>query len=155
MSAAHELTEEDGIEATEYYRLAVEEYRFQAEYNWKRTQQMLVFNTAILAAGSAVASRTPWAILIFILGIVACGLTLAMNRTQHAYYRAARDRMRRIEQAINIPDDWRVDTTATLGGRKRIASVSTLVTVLLVAIALADATGAVLAMMCRGTCADP
>lgn len=50
-------TSGDGGEVTpvELYKNAIEEYRFQAKFNWSRTQYMLVFNTGILA----VPARSP------------------------------------------------------------------------------------------------
>lgn len=127
------------------YKVAVEEYRFQAQYNWSRTQYMLVFNTGILAAATAVASRPGrGAVLIFLLGTVAACVSVLVVRTQHDYYRAARDRMRRVEAAVGIPADQRTDSTSTLGERRRTASVNQLVYLLLGALAAADGIGAVL-----------
>lgn len=129
---------DDPLPPIDLYRLAVEEYRFQAEFNWKRTQYLLAFNAAILAAGLAVAGRFGgFAVPVFGLGIVACVLASLILRQQHSYYRAARTRMTRIEERWNIPDP--VDTTATLGQRKRSYSVTGLIHVLLAAIAIADA----------------
>jgi hypothetical protein len=36
----------DGIPPADLYRIAVEEYRFQAKYNWSRTQYLLAFKRA-------------------------------------------------------------------------------------------------------------
>lgn len=136
---------DDGVPPVEVYKAAIEEYRFQAQFNWSRTQYMLVFNTGILAAGAAVASRHGRsAALIFALGAVACVLSYFVMRTQHDYYRAARNRMRRIEAHVGIPEDQRTDTTATLGRRKRTVSVTQLIYVLLSAVAVADVVGAVI-----------
>ena len=127
------------------YKVAVDEYRFQAQYNWSRTQYMLVFNTGILAAATAVASRPGHgAVLIFLLGALVACVSVLVVRTQHDYYRAARDRMRRVEAAVGIPVDQRTDSTSTLGGRRRTASVDQLVYLLLGALAAADGVGAVL-----------
>jgi hypothetical protein len=126
----------------EIYKTAIEEYRFQAQFNWSRTQYMLVFNTAILAAASVVASRPGRsAALVFGLGVASCVLSYFIMRTQHNYYRAARDRMKRIEEAIGVPLDQRVDSTATLGARKRAVSVTQLVYLLLAAVAVANIVG--------------
>jgi lipopolysaccharide export LptBFGC system permease protein LptF len=128
---------EDPLPPIELYKLAVEEYRFQAEFNWKRTQYLLAFNAAILAAGTAVAGRFgEFAIPVFGLGVVACVLAMLVQRQQHSYYRAARDRMRRLEMQFEIPEP--VDTTATLGKRTRTVSVTGLIYVLTTAIAVAD-----------------
>lgn len=127
----------DPLPPIELYKLAVEEYRFQAEFNWKRTQYLLAFNAAILAAGLAVAGRfegVAWP--VFALGMVAALLASLVVRQQHTYYRATRKRLKRIEDLYQIPEP--VDTTATQGGRSRLYAVTTLIHVLLGAIAVAD-----------------
>jgi hypothetical protein len=133
----------DGVPPADVYKVAVEEYRFQAQYNWSRTQYMLVFNTGILAAATAVAARPGrGATLIFLLGALVACVSVLVVRTQHDYYRAARDRMRRVEVAVGIPADQRTDSTSTLGGRRRTASVNQLVYLLLGALAVANVVGA-------------
>jgi len=43
---------DDGsVTPVELYKNAIEEYRFQAKFNWSRTQYMLVFNTGICSRG--------------------------------------------------------------------------------------------------------
>ncbi len=135
----------DRVPPADVYKVAVEEYRFQAQYNWARTQYMLVFNTGILVAGTVVASRPGHsAALVYLLGAFAAVLSTLIVRTQHDYYRAARDRMKRVEVSLGIPLDQRTDSTATLGNRQRTASVNQLVYLLLASVAVADLVGAVL-----------
>lgn len=38
-------------ELVDLYKVAVEEYRFQVDLNWKRTQYFLALNVAILGCG--------------------------------------------------------------------------------------------------------
>lgn len=119
----------------------------QAKFNWSRVQYLLAFNAAILAA--AVGLTPPaggYTVVLYGLGIVAASLTLFAVRTQHDYYRAARDRMRRVEAEFGISETVRVDTTSTLGGRKRVASVNQVVTLLLGALVVAHIVGAALAL---------
>jgi hypothetical protein len=131
---------DDPMPPMELYKLAVEEYRFQAQFNWTRTQSLLVFNTAVLAAGTAVSARFgAFAVPVFALGIVACIVGVLVMRQQHDYYRAARDRMRRIEDREGLTADLRVDTTSTLGRRHRSISVTQLIYLLTAAIGVADA----------------
>lgn len=137
---------DERIPPIELYKIAVDEYRFQAQFNWTRTQAMLVFNTALLAAGSAVASGTRsghGAALIFVLGGVASSLSVLVVRTQHGYYRAARSHMRRLEEASGIAQDLRLDTTATLGGRKQTVTVNQLVYLLLAVLAASHCVGVI------------
>ncbi|PUA82095.1 hypothetical protein [Nocardioides currus] len=121
------------------YRIAVEEYRFQAQFNWNRVQYLLAFNAGILAAGVALAKTSgALAVVVFALGIVACGMTVLVQRVQHNYYRNARDRMRRIEKSLQIDHDALLDTTSTLAGQGRRISVTQILYLLLASIAVAD-----------------
>jgi len=135
----------DTVPPSEVYKVAVEEYRFQATYNWSRTQYLLVFNTGILAAATAVASRPGRsAALLFLLGLVVAVVSALVVRTQHDYYRAARDRMCRVEEAVGVPADQRTDSKSTLGNRRRSASVNQFVYLLLGAVAVTNGVGATL-----------
>jgi hypothetical protein len=40
----------DRVPAVDLYKNCVDEYRFQVLHNWSRTQYLLAFNAAILAA---------------------------------------------------------------------------------------------------------
>lgn len=134
------------ISESDLYRSAVDEYRFQAQFNWSRTQYLLAFNTGILAAAAAVASRPGRsAALVFLLGTIAASLSLSVVRTQHDYYRAARDRMRRIEAAAGLTEHG-IDTTSTLGGRRRLLSVNQVVYLLLSSLVVANLVGALLVL---------
>lgn len=141
--------DDDGhIPPADIYRIAVDEYRFQATHNWSRTQYLLAFNAGILAAAVV---TTQWsgaaAVAIYTLGTISAGLSIAVIHTQHDYYRAARDRMRRVEDLYDIPTAARIDTTATLGHRHRTASVRQLVQLLLGAVIVANIVGAVIALV--------
>jgi len=108
---------------TDLYKAAVEEYRFQAQFNWSRTQYLLVFNAAALAAASALIERSAiGSALVFGLGALAAVASIFAIKTQHGYYRSARDRMRRIEAFVNVPEELRTDTTTSIGGSRRLGS---------------------------------
>lgn len=128
---------------SDIYKIAVEEYRFQAQFNWSRTQYLLAFNAGILVAATAVASRPGHgAALVFLLGAVASGLSILAVRRQHDYYRAARDHLRRVEDVLRLADDQRLDTTSTMEGRPRRVSVNQVVYLILVSVVLFDFIGA-------------
>jgi hypothetical protein len=140
----------DPLPPMDLYRLAVEEYRFQAQFNWTRTQYLLGFNVAILAAGTAVSGTFGgFALPVFLLGLVAAVLSLLVMRQQADYYRAARDRVRRLEERYGVDEAARVDTTSTLGGRSRSVSVKQLVNLLTGAVGLADVVAAVYVVFIR------
>ena len=122
---------------SDIYKLAVEEYRFQAQYNWSRTQYLLAFNAGIITAATVLAASRPgrYSIFLFALGFAAAVMSVFVVRTQHDYYRAARNRMRRLEEQFSVPLTARVDTTSTLGDRRRTVSVNQVVYLLLASIA--------------------
>jgi hypothetical protein len=82
-----------------------------------------------------------WHVLAFVLGFAASVLTVLVVRVQHGNYRAARDHMRRIEEDLSLEQSQRLDTTSTLGGRRRVASVNHVVYLLLGALAAANLYG--------------
>ena len=146
----HEPTNGDNLPPADVLKLSVDEYRFQAQFNWSRTQYLLAFNAAILTAASVVASNPgKSAALVYVLGAVAALLSMAAVRTQHDYYRAARDRMQRVEEAVGVPSDQRIDTTATLGSRHRRVSVNQVVYLLLGAMMVADVVGCIIIIVSR------
>ena len=130
------------------YKAAVEEYRFQAQFNWSRTQYLLVFSAGALAAASALLGRSAiGSALVFGLGAIAAISSIFAIRTAHNYYRAARDRMRRVENFVHVPDELRTDTTTSLGGPRRRVSVNQVVTFIFATIAIADIAGVVVALL--------
>jgi hypothetical protein len=47
----------DGVPPSDVYKIAVDDYHFQAQFNWSRTQYLLAFDAAILAIGAGLSSR--------------------------------------------------------------------------------------------------
>jgi Flp pilus assembly protein TadB len=113
------FTDGDGvsISAADIYKTAVEQYRFQAQFNWSRTQFLITFNAAVLVAATVVATSGHGA-LVFGLGAVAALLTVAVLRSQHDYYRAARNHLRLIEDTLQLPAHVRLDATSATGHRR-------------------------------------
>lgn len=135
----------DGVPPSEVYKAAIDEYRFQAQFNWSRTQYLLAFNAGVLTAATVVASNPGRSAgLVFALGAVAAALSIIAVHVQHDYYRAARDRMARIEDDLQIPAGQRFDTTAHLGHRRRRISVNEVVYLLLIAIVIGNIVGVTL-----------
>jgi Flp pilus assembly protein TadB len=110
--------EADSVPAADIYKTAVEQYRFQAQFNWSRTQFLLTFNAAVLVAATVVASTSSHGALVFALGAVAVLLTVAVLRTQHDYYRAARNHLRLIEHTLQLPQHVRLEATSATGHRR-------------------------------------
>jgi hypothetical protein len=143
--------DDGGMPPVDLYRIAVEEYRFQAQYNWSRTQYLLAFNAGILAVAIGLGTQPALlSVLAFLLGLVAAVLTILVVKVQHGYYRAARDHMRRMEQQLGLDQEQRLDTTSTMGGRRRLVSVNHVVYLLLGAVAVANLYGAVARLAAAG-----
>lgn len=137
---------EDGdIPPLELYKNAVDEYRFQVQFNWTRVQYLLIFNAAVLAAAVALSARPGFgAAVVYGLGAVAAGLSSVVTITQHGYYKAARNRVKRLEVLYKVPETARIDTTGNFGGRRVTIKVTTVVNLLLWAIAIGDVIGGIL-----------
>ena len=133
---------EGSLPPADLYKISVDEYRFQAQYNWSRTQYLLAFNAGILVVAIGLNSRPLLlATLAFALGFVASVLTMIVVKVQHGYYRAARDHMQRVEEDLGLDERQRLDTTATLGARSRTVSVNHVAYLLLGALAAANVYG--------------
>lgn len=127
------------------YQTAVEEYRFQTTFNWSRTQYLLAFNAAILAAGVGLAGGTgaKMSVVVFAFGIVVAFVTWRVQRVQHSYYRRTRDRMRRLAGELGIES---FDTTATMAGVDRWLSVQSLIFLLLCGVAAANVAAGIIVL---------
>ena len=113
----------------EHYKNALEEYRFQLQFNWSRSQYYFVLCAALLAAavGLRVSTDLPRLPLVALYGAAAIVAFLALfaNATQTSYYRAARDKKQRIEEQLDLGDLALATTPAMGSGRKRLGRVRT------------------------------
>jgi hypothetical protein len=137
----------EGVPSVDVYRLAAEEYRFQAEFSWSRTRYFLAFSTAILAAGSALSAQgAVYAVPVFAWGILASVIAAIVTRLQHRYYRAARERMSAVERALDLDGPYIVGSTVAVGKPARLFSEPLLAFIMLGTVALADVVGIVLVL---------
>ena len=83
---------------------------------------------------------------MFLLGAVAAAASVLVVRAQHGYYRAARDRVRRFEEDLDIPERQRLDTTSAQGARKQRVKVQHVVVGLFAALVVAHTIGAVIVL---------
>lgn len=134
-------------ELIDLYKVAVDEYRFQVDLNWKRTQYFLALNVAILGVGTGLvklqgADARILIVGIFIIGCVSAVLSVFATHTQHMYYRTARDGVQRLEELLK-PAAPIIKTTPGMSGKKRtvrqrLGRVTTINYVLLSLLAVAD-----------------
>jgi hypothetical protein len=142
-------------ELLELYKIAMEEYRFQVNLNWSRTQYYLVLNVGILgvATGILQLARSGVGILvgaIYIAGIACAVLSLAASRVQLGYYRAARTHKADIEQQLEL-GPLSISTTPGMGSTlRRFGKVTMFNNFTLCVLALADAIGAVASFIRAG-----
>jgi hypothetical protein len=107
----------------ELYKSAIEEYRFQVQLNWSRTQYLLAFNAAILAVGTGLLKLDSRAGDLFTAAVFAVGVftsvsSLFVTAAQHEYYRMARNRVRRIGAELGH-GEFALDTTTGMTGGRR------------------------------------
>lgn len=133
-------------ELMKFYDIAINEYRFQVNLNWQRSQYYLVFNTAILAVATGLVRFSDGlaGILnaaLFGFGSACCFLCLAASRSQQEYYRAARNHVSEIEERLGI-GSLRLATTPRMAGiARRFGKVKTFNQILLTLIGVVDFLG--------------
>jgi hypothetical protein len=140
------------------YDRALDEYRFQVDLNWRRSEYFFVLNVGILIAAATVFSSkgVPRALvaLLFLIGALLAVLSFLANDAQHTYYRAARALKQRLEERMDL-DDLALTTTPGMGSSfSRLGRVRTFLKVMLVAIALVDIGGAALAIADAATTSE-
>lgn len=128
------------------YKVALDEYRFQVNLNWSRTQYFLVLNLALLTVGIGLIGRTePSRLLVaavFSVGGVFCLACLAALHVQTAYYRTARNRIVDLERALGFPVEQQLQTTPGLrGASRRFGNVRSITSSLLLAVWVFDVVG--------------
>ena len=148
MTPANEPQAAETPSAIELYRIALDEYRFQVNLNWQRTQHSFTLNVAI--AGSATAllhfSNVEATYLlvgaIFACGAFACLLAIIAQNIQRGYYHSIRDHKKRLEEILAL-DTFAITTTSGMGNtQRRRFTVTTLNNILLAMICLLDLGGA-------------
>lgn len=128
------------------YRVAIDEYRFQVNLNWNRTQYYLALNIGILGIATGIAklagggSRLLPGALYFV-GTLCCLLSLASTHVQQGYYREARDHKARLEAELRL-GTLSLSTTPGMGSSvRRLGKVTTFNEVLLSVLAVIDLMG--------------
>jgi hypothetical protein len=140
----------DKAELQEQYRKAVEEYRFQVDLNWRRSEYFFVLNIGVLVAGATLLASedVPRGLvaLVFGLGALLASLSILANNTQSGYYHAARDLKKGLEAKLEL-DKFAIATTPGMGSPiARLGKVGTFLKTMLVAIAFVDLIGAGIAI---------
>jgi hypothetical protein len=123
----------------------LDEYHFQVNLNWSRSQYFFVLNVALLAAGVGLLSseRIPLAVAMAIFSVGAISTVLAMlaTATQRSYYENTRDRKRQLETRLGLGEHAIAPTPGMGAIRGRIARVTTFQAFMLAALLAADLAG--------------
>lgn len=129
------------------YKVVIDEYRFQVDLNWKRSQYYFVLTAAILAASLGLFASNvsvPRLVLAvpFMIGLVVTLLAYAANLTQKGYYYAIRDKKRLLELRLGL-GELAIQTTRGMGNRRmrRLGRVTTFQAAVLLALAAANLGG--------------
>lgn len=138
----------------EQYGRLLDEYRFQVDLNWKRSQYFFVLNVALLVAAvslqSAERAKPGMVAAVFGAGVLLAVISILANYVQHGYYREAREAKRRIEKRLGL-GDLAIATTPGMRTQpesrfQRMTRVRHTLTGMLVALAMIDTAGAVVAI---------
>ena len=143
------MTEPTRPELFEIYKVALEEYRFQVNLNWSRTQYYLVLNIGILgvATGILQLDNKNIAVLatgLYFAGVVCCLLSFFAARVQHGYYRRTYEHKGVVEAGLGL-GPYELRTTPGMGSTvRRLGRVTTFNNALLAIIVLLDIGGIIL-----------
>lgn len=130
------------------YDRALDEYRFQVDLNWRRSEYFFVLNVGVLIAAATMFSGDVPRVLVavmFLIGVLLAVLSVLANEAQHSYYRSARALKLELEQRMQL-GDLALATTPGMGSSfGRLGRVRTFLKIMLIAIALVDLGGAAFA----------
>lgn len=129
------------------YRISVDEYRFQVNLNWNRTQYYIVLNLGILGLATGLfkvngGDEAPVITYgLYFAGALCCVLALFAGQVQRAYYRQTKDHKARLESLLGL-GALAIRTTPGMGGTvRRVAKVTTFHTVILSVVLALDLVG--------------
>jgi hypothetical protein len=133
------------------YEYALEEYRFQVNLNWNRTQYYLTLNVGIIGIATGIVQFAKGRVGnltagIYLAGAVCCALSILASRTQQSYYRAARDHKTALEDKLAL-GDLAIRTTVGMGSlERRLGKVTTMLSVVLCVLLLVNLAGVALVL---------
>lgn len=133
-------------ELFDLYQISLDEYRFQVNLNWSRTQYYLTLNIAIVGIATGILQIAKGRIGyltagLYFAGFVCTVLSLAASRVQKRYYDSIRDHKGRLETELKL-ETYSIRTTPGMGGFiSRLGRVTRLLNVMLVLIMGMDVAG--------------
>lgn len=129
------------------YKISLDEYRFQVNLNWSRTQYYIILNLGILGLATGLLRLENQTLAgavgtgLYFAGVVCCILALAAGHVQRTYYRQTKKHKAFLEGLLEL-DDLAVQTTPGMGNKtKRLAKVATFHNVILFILLVLDVVG--------------
>lgn len=130
------------------YRIALDEYRFQVNLNWSRTQYYIALNLGIFGVATSLLKLNDpklaslVGIGLYLAGGLCCVLSLIAGHVQREYFRQTKRHKAAIEARLEL-GDLAIRTTPGMAGdtARRLAKVTTFNTVILSIVLLLDAAG--------------
>jgi hypothetical protein len=94
-------------EMLELYRLALEDYRFQVQLNWGRSQYFLVLNLSLIGIATGIVQLGQGTISVlvgfmYLAGLLFCVFSIIALQAQRKFYRAARDQKQWFEDELEL-----------------------------------------------------
>lgn len=130
-------------ELLELYKLALEDYRFQVQLNWGRSQYFLVLNLTVTSIATGI-MRLPggeFGILgavIYFLGALFCAFSIVALQTQRKYYISAREQKKRFEKDLGLGEHSITPVQRPNKKLRRFTTFKAFVNIMFVVLAAAD-----------------
>lgn len=107
MGAQPERQQENREELLELYKLALEDYRFQVQPNWGRSQYFLVLNLTFIGIATGIVQLGQGTIsalvgFMYLAGFVFCVFSILALKAQRKFYRSARDQKQWFEDQLKL-----------------------------------------------------
>lgn len=134
------------------YRIAVEEYRFQVNLNWQRSQYFLGLNAAVISVGAglvrlgppkAIENGAPLTVAVFLVGLILAVFSIFAVWKQHGYYQTTRDRMLQVGRCLDLGPLAVASTPGAMGASRWRLKVQTVSYAVLAVLACIDLFGAI------------
>jgi hypothetical protein len=129
------------------YKIALDEYRFQVNLNWSRSQYYIILNLGILglATGLLRLEDQERAFYLgsglYLAGVACCFLALTAGKVQRGYYRQAKKHKGHLEKLLEL-EELAIRTTPGMGGTtQRLGRVTTFHNAMLTIILVLDLGG--------------
>jgi hypothetical protein len=91
----------------ELYKLALEDYRFQVQLNWGRSQYFLVLNLTVIGIATGIVQFaggeiSPLVAGLYFAGFAFCVFSILALRVQRKFYISAREQKKRFEDELGL-----------------------------------------------------